>query len=70
MNIPHHQGSFMFFRIECFNKTGLFDERFFMYLEDIDLTRRIHKYYRTMFWPGLLLFMLIVLLHIKVKRCL
>ena len=52
MNIPHHQGSFMFFRIECFNKTGLFDERFFMYLEDIDLTRRIHKYYRTMFWPG------------------
>lgn len=45
MNIPHHQGSFMFFRIECFNKIGLFDERFFMYLEDIDLTRRIHKYY-------------------------
>lgn len=50
-NIPYHQGSFMFFRLECFNKVGLFDERFFMYPEDIDITRRMHKYYRTMFWP-------------------
>lgn len=51
MNVPYHQGSFMFFRLECFNKVGLFDERFFMYPEDIDITRRMHKYYRTMFWP-------------------
>ena len=52
MNVPYHQGSFMFFRLECFNKVGLFDERFFMYPEDIDITRRMHKYYRTMFRPG------------------
>ena len=51
MNIPYHQGSFMLFRTECFNKVGLFDERFFMYPEDIDITRRMHKHYRTMFWP-------------------
>ena len=51
MNIPYHQGSFMLFRMECFEKVGLFDERFFMYPEDIDITRRMHKYYRTMFWP-------------------
>ena len=51
LNIPHHQGSFMFFRTKCFNRVGLFDERFFMYLEDIDLTRRMHKYYRTIFLP-------------------
>ena len=51
MNIPYHQGSFMFFRTECFKKVGLFDERFFMYPEDIDITRRMHKYYRTMFVP-------------------
>lgn len=25
MNVPYHQGSFMFFRIECFRKVGLFD---------------------------------------------
>ncbi len=37
MNVPYHQGSFMFFRLECFKKVGLFDERFFMYPEDIDL---------------------------------
>lgn len=51
MNIPYHQGSFMFFRLSSFEKVGLFDERFFMYPEDIDITRRMHRYYRTMFWP-------------------
>ncbi len=52
LNVPYHQGSFMFFRLSAFEKVGLFDERFFMYPEDIDITRRMHKYYRTMFWPG------------------
>lgn len=52
LNIPYHQGSFMFFRVSAFEKVGLFDERFFMYPEDIDITRRMHEYYRTMFWPG------------------
>lgn len=51
-NIPYHQGSFMFFRTSAFEKTGLFDERFFMYPEDIDITRRMHQHFRTMFWPG------------------
>ena len=51
MNVPYHQGSFMFFRVVCFDKVGLFDERFFMYPEDIDITRRMHRHYRTMFWP-------------------
>lgn len=51
MNLPYHQGSFMLFRAECFKTVGLFDERFFMYPEDIDITRRMHKQYRTMFWP-------------------
>ncbi|MBR2631589.1 MAG: glycosyltransferase family 2 protein [Bacteroidaceae bacterium] len=50
-NIPYHQGSFMFFRVKCFKKVGLFDERFFMYPEDIDITRRMHKYYKTLYWP-------------------
>lgn len=51
-DIPYHQGSFMFFRVKCFGRVGLFDERFFMYPEDIDITRRMHRHYRTMFWPG------------------
>ena len=53
LNVPYHQGSFLFFRTSCLKKVGLFDERFFMYPEDIDITRRMHREYRTMFWPGI-----------------
>jgi GT2 family glycosyltransferase len=51
MDIPYLSGCFMFLRIEALKKVGLFDERFFMYPEDIDLTRRIHKKYRTVMYP-------------------
>lgn len=51
-NVAYHQGSFMFLRLAALRETGLFDERFFMYPEDIDLTRRIHERYQTLFWPG------------------
>lgn len=51
-DIPYHQGSFMFLRKDALRNIGIFDERFFMYPEDIDLTRRIHKKYHTLYWPG------------------
>ncbi len=51
-DIPYHQGSFMFLRLAALRDVGLFDERFFMYPEDIDLTRRIHRRYKTVRWPG------------------
>ena len=41
----------MFFRISVLQQIGLFDERFFMYPEDIDITRRIHEKYKTIFYP-------------------
>lgn len=50
-NAPNHQGSFMLLRCEALRDVGLFDERFFMYPEDIDLTRRIHERWRTMYVP-------------------
>ena len=50
-NIPYHQGSFMFLRVSALYQVGLFDERFFMYPEDIDLTRRIHRVSETLYWP-------------------
>lgn len=50
-NIPYHQGSFMFIRVSSIIRDGLFDERFFMYPEDIDLTRRIHRHSQTLFYP-------------------
>lgn len=51
MNVPYLSGCFMFFRVSALKDIGLFDERFFMYPEDIDITRRMHAKYRTMFYP-------------------
>lgn len=51
-NIPYHQGSFMFLRMKAIEQEGMFDERFFMYPEDIDLTRRIHRNWQTLYYPA------------------
>lgn len=51
MNVPYLSGCFMFIRVEALKQVGLFDERFFMYGEDIDLSRRIHNAYKTIYYP-------------------
>ncbi len=51
LDTPYLLGSFLLFRTEALRKEGLFDERFFMYPEDIDITRRIHRNWKTMYWP-------------------
>jgi len=51
MNIPYLSGCFMFCRMEAFKKVGLFDDRYFMYMEDLDLSRRFHVKYETIFYP-------------------
>lgn len=51
MDVPYLSGCFMLLRTQALKEVGLFDERFFMYPEDIDLTRRIHQKYRTVFYP-------------------
>ena len=51
MNVPYLSGCFMLLRTSTLEDVGLFDERFFLYPEDIDLTRRIHKKYKTIFYP-------------------
>lgn len=46
-------GAYMMLRRETLNKTGLLDEDFFMYGEDIDLSYRITKAgYRNYYYPG------------------
>ena len=50
-NIPNLSGCFMFLRTEALKKVCLFDENIFMYLEDIDLNRRIHSKYKTIYYP-------------------
>jgi GT2 family glycosyltransferase len=51
IDAPFLSGCFMFLRTEALRTVGLFDERFFLYTEDTDLSRRIHKIYRTVFFP-------------------
>jgi GT2 family glycosyltransferase len=51
VDAPFLSGCFMFLRTAALRKVGLFDERFFLYTEDTDLSRRIHKYFRTVFFP-------------------
>lgn len=55
-NVAFHQGSFMLIRVNALKKIGLFDERYFMYAEDIDLTRRMHNFYKTVYYPKEVIF--------------
>lgn len=50
-NVPQLSGCFMFMRVDVLKQVGLFDERFFMYFEDFDLERRIHKVSKTVVYP-------------------
>jgi GT2 family glycosyltransferase len=56
MEVPYLSGCFMLLRTSCLREVGLFDERFFMYPEDIDLTRRINEKYKTIFFPEVFIF--------------
>ena len=56
MEPPYLSGCFMFLRVDALKKVGIFDERFFMYLEDTDLSRRIHKKYKTVFYPKVFIY--------------
>jgi GT2 family glycosyltransferase len=51
INTPCLSGCFMFSRTAALEKSGLFDTRFFLYLEDYDLNRRINRFYKTLFYP-------------------
>ena len=51
INAPYLSGCFMMLRTKAVVEAGLFDERYFMYPEDVDLTRTIHRNYRTLYQP-------------------
>ena len=50
--VPFAQGSFLLVRTELFRRIGGFDERFFMYLEDADLCKRINQISQTWYCPS------------------
>lgn len=51
MEIPSLSGCFMFLRCSVLKEIGAFDERYFMYAEDLDLCRRMGSKARTVFYP-------------------
>lgn len=51
INAPYLSGCFMLLRTQAAVEAGLFDERYFMYPEDIDLTRSIHRNWLTLYYP-------------------
>lgn len=52
INPPCLSGCFMFLRMDTIKKYKLFfDEQYFMYMEDFDLMRRLHRVGKTIFYP-------------------
>ena len=57
VNAPYLSGCFMFLRMKAMEEVGDFDEKhFFMYAEDIDLTRRLHRKWRTLYFPKVVVY--------------
>ena len=51
IDVPYLSGSIMLFRKSILAKIGGFDENFYMYFEDADITRRAAEISRTVFYP-------------------
>lgn len=52
MNPPCLSGCFMFLRLSTLQKYNIFfDEGYFMYCEDFDLMRRLHRVSKTLYFP-------------------
>lgn len=51
MRIDYASGSFMVFRTDIYKDLKGFDDSFFMYLEDADITRRVNQISKAIFYP-------------------
>jgi len=51
LNVPIISGCFSLFRVGAVQEVGLYDEKFFMYFEDFDISRRVHAKYKTIYYP-------------------
>jgi len=50
-NAPFLSGCFLLFRLKAIAEIGGFDERFFMYFEDVDISRRMRERFLTLYYP-------------------
>ena len=51
IDVPILSGCFIFVRTDVLKEIGGFDKRYFIYMEDYDLCRRIGQKHRTVFYP-------------------
>jgi len=51
MEVPIVSGCFIFVPFKVFEEVGKFDERYFMYMEDYDLCRRIGEKFKVIYYP-------------------
>lgn len=51
-DIENATGCFMLVRTDLFRELGGFDERYFMYFEDCDLSRTVRRTSRVVYFPG------------------
>ncbi|MDV6168396.1 glycosyltransferase [Flavobacterium sp. DG1-102-2] len=50
-NAPILSGCFTLLRLSAIKEVGMYDDAYFMYFEDWDLSRRMHEKYRTIYYP-------------------
>lgn len=51
LNVPVMSGCFTLLNLHILSKVGFYDEKFFMYFEDWDLSRRFNKVSKTIYYP-------------------
>lgn len=51
LSVPYLSGCFLMLRTKAVLQARLFDERYFMYPEDVDLVRTIHRKWKTIYFP-------------------
>jgi len=50
-NSPVLSGCFTLLNLKVIEEIGMYDDQFFMYFEDWDLSRRIHRKFKTIYFP-------------------
>lgn len=50
-NAPILSGCFTLLNLKAIQEIGMYDDKFFMYFEDWDLSRRMHLKYKTIYFP-------------------
>ena len=50
-NVPILSGCFTLLNLKAIKEVGFYDDKFFMYFEDWDLSRRMNQKYKTIYFP-------------------